>query len=444
VSGTGGAVNSCKAGCINMFGSKSPYRFHFGLLRVLLLLLVLCTSNLHAQDSATGGRIVEGRPPFYSLKHAIHPLTWFENGTEPLFRAAETGWIHKFAARRRAPDKTAGVKFGLDGAGPGSGFGPVVTFYNKNLLGRGIDVKVPLLYTYNGYEVYQLNASVPVVSDNSVKRLTFDVATTYSSRAKDDFFPLGNDSVPGSEARIRTIRREVAIGFSAPISDRWKAGLYESYRNFGITKPYSGRSAQDQFRSSGIPGLLTGGVLLSTVITLDHNKPDPNQMPARDDLEHAEISFNESVDKGNFAYWKYRLHFQHFFPLSSDRRTVIALRGFAETNQRSAGNEVPWFDMPALGSWETLRGFENFQFRDRNAVSIGTEYRYRIWRAMDWGFFLDEGQVASRPSDFGWNRFHAGYGVRLFIFPKPAFPVAIDVAHSIQKWRLYVNFNTTF
>ena len=71
-------------------------------------------------------------------------------------------------------------------------------------------------------------------------------------------------------------------------------------------------------------------------------------------------------------------------------------------------------------------------------------YRYRIWRQMDWGFFLDEGQVGPQPGDFGWNRFHAGYGFRFFILPKLTFPIAIDVAHSNEKWRLYVNFNTSF
>ena len=77
-------------------------------------------------------------------------------------------------------------------------------------------------------------------------------------------------------------------------------------------------------------------------------------------------------------------------------------------------------------------------------MALTAEYRYRIWRAMDWGFFLDGGQVAPRPGDFGWNRFHAGYGFRLFVLPKLTFPVAVDLAHSNEKWRFYVNFNTSF
>src|SRR4029077_3572523 len=131
----------------------------------------------------------------------------------------------------------------------------------------------------------------------------------------------------------------------------------------------------------------------------------------------------------NFAYWKYHVEAQHFFPFSEDHRTALALRVFAETNQRKSG-DIPFFDMPALGTWETLRGYENFRFRDKSALSFGVEYRYRIWRAVNWGLFLDEGQVAPRPRDFALNRFHPGYGVRLFCFPKPKFPISIDLAHS--------------
>jgi hypothetical protein len=101
--------------------------------------------------------------------------------------------------------------------------------------------------------------------------------------------------------------------------------------------------------------------------------------------------------------------------------------------------------LPALGTWETLRGFENFRFRDRSALSLTAEYRYRIQRHMDWAFFLDEGQVAPRPRDFGWDRFHTGYGFRWFIYPKPSFPIAIDFSRGAEKsHRLYINLNTTF
>src|SRR6266481_6391504 len=96
-----------------MSDSKSPFAFHFGLPGVLFTLLALCITDVHAQEPANGDRIVSGRPPLYTFKRDINPLTWFEWGVAPIFRAAESGWIHRLATRPPAPEKTAGIKFAI-------------------------------------------------------------------------------------------------------------------------------------------------------------------------------------------------------------------------------------------------------------------------------------------------------------------------------------------
>ena len=151
----------------NMPDLKRPYPFHFGRIVVLLSLLVMPLGRVLAQDSAPdpapqpapNGRIVEGRPPLYSFKREAHPLTWVEWGAQPMFRSADNGFVRRLIARRGAPEKPSGIKFDVDGAGSGSGLGPEVTLFNKNFLGRGIDVEVPLLYTYNRYQLYRFSAS---------------------------------------------------------------------------------------------------------------------------------------------------------------------------------------------------------------------------------------------------------------------------------------------
>src|SRR2546425_307630 len=174
-----------------MFDLKCPPAFHFSLLRVLLILLVC--SNANAQEPTDEGRIVDGRPPLYTFKRAINPLTWVEWGMEPVFRSAQTGMARRFLERRPPSDKTAGVRFGLDGTGASSGFGPSVTFFHKDLFGRGIEVEVPLVYTYRRYELYQANVAVPVIKQHFVDRLRVDLGTAYRSRATDELFTIGND-----------------------------------------------------------------------------------------------------------------------------------------------------------------------------------------------------------------------------------------------------------
>src|SRR5207253_8487954 len=101
---------------------------------------------------------------------------------KPVFRSAESGRLNTLITRKPDDSKVSGVKSGVDGDGTGSSLGPLVTFFHKDLLGKGIDVEVPLLYTLRRYQLYQFSASVPLVRESFVNRLSFDVGSMYDSR----------------------------------------------------------------------------------------------------------------------------------------------------------------------------------------------------------------------------------------------------------------------
>jgi outer membrane protein assembly factor BamA len=423
------------------------------MLRYRLFQIVLCASllaayspRLSAQDDPPDTeRIVTGRPRLYFVKRAINPLTWVEVAAEPLFRSGDGGFLSKLGHKKpHLSQNTAGVRFGLNRSFQGSGYGPEITFFHKNVLGRGIEVEVPLLYTYSRYEKYAFTTRVPLASDTFVHRLTFDVGGVYDSRASENVFGLGRDSRLEQQSDVRVVTREALAGLSTYINDNWKSGFHVAYRNVGVTAPRSGLPAQERFSEVEIPGLFTGATLASAAISLDHDTRKKDHMRGEGGLEHFEVSLNEGIRKGDFSYWRYHFDFIRFFPLSSDRRTVIAFRGMAETNQEKGGSHVPFFDMPAIGGWDTVRGLDDFRFRDKSAISFGAEYRYRIWESMDWGFFLDEGQVAPEPGDFAFNRFHTGYGARLIFLPKPDYPVSVDLGRSREKWILSFNLHRSF
>jgi len=392
-----------------------------------------------ATTSEPEQRIVEGRPALYSFKRVINPFTWLEAGLRPVARSAESGFIHRLATRKSNPDKTSGIRFGFGGTGTGSGMGPVVTPFHRDFLGRGIEVEVPLVYTHRAYQSYQVQGRIPLGSENFVQRLRLELGAGYSSRAADDFFGIGNDSRSDDESSFRTVTREASAGFAAELNDDWKAGLRGVYRNVGVTNPTTGDSLQDQAGSVSVPGLF-GATMGSAAFSIGRDTQVREDFAFKGSLDQLEVSFNDSVGKGDFRYWRYRLTSQHFIPLTNDNRKVIAFRALLETNR----GRVPFFDMPFLGSQQTLRGFESFRFRDRTALALTLEYRYRIWPRIDAGLFVDEGQVAPELGDLGLDRFHTGYGARLFVWPKPNTPISIDYGRSRETWRLHVSFKPRF
>ena len=60
------------------------------------------------------------------------------------------------------------MKFGVDGIGSSSGFGPEITPYNKNLFNTGVDVQIPLLVTYKMYHSARFQVGVPLASGGAL------------------------------------------------------------------------------------------------------------------------------------------------------------------------------------------------------------------------------------------------------------------------------------
>jgi outer membrane protein assembly factor BamA len=420
---------------------------------VLLVILLFGPEHyVWAQDSSaetpeeppSTGRIVESRPPFYTLKRDLHPLTLLEFAAKPMFRAAESDRVKELLRKNPDTAKVSGVGFTIDGDGTGSGFGPIVTFFHKDLLGRGIDVQLPLLYTYKRYELYQFNAGVPVLREWFADTLRLQAGSLYRSHAEDDFFGVGNDTSRQNSTQFRLVERDAYAGLALSLNEKWTAGARVGYRNVGTSEPLGGgRSAQSVFSEASAPGLFTGAAFRYMAFSLIRDTIVRDRMRFTGGRDEFRISVNQAAGKGAFSYQGYSLSSEHFIPLTTDGRKVIALRGLIATTQPKSGNQVPFFDMPTLGSFSTVRGFENLRFRDQSAVAATLEYRYRIWPAMDFGLFVDTGQVAPHLSDMT-TRFHSGYGARLFIWAKPNLPVVFDVAKSNETWRMYINLNTTF
>ena len=63
---------------------------------------------------------------------------------------------------------------------------------------------------------------------------------------------------------------------------------------------------------------------------------------------------------------------------------------------------------------------------------------------MDWGFFVDAGQVAPEIGDFARNRLHAGYGMRFMVRATGDRAVSLDLGHSHEGWMFYIDFTPDF
>ena len=403
-----------------------------------------------AAQSAESDRIVDGKPSLYAVERALHPVSWLEGAVRPLLRAVGKAGFENFGADNRSP-RISGVKFGLQSLGSSSGFGAEIRPFHKNLLNKGIELEVPLAVTYKLYESARFRSSFPLIARGDTQRLRLQLTGGYASRPAENFFGISNDSSPENQSQFRSITRSAGVGLNARMSHSWSTGVETVYRSVGVTHPRRWTSAPtdaaETFRAFDIPGLTTSSnaTLISTTAFIQRDSRNGSHFADSGGLERVEATLTEGITGGDFAYWRYRAEIQRYFPLTRDHRSVIGFRARAETAQEKGGSAIPFFDLPTIGSYSTLRGYESRRFTDKSAVSGTLDYRYRIWRYFDWHIFADAGQVAPNIRDFAVHRLHQGYGTGFIVRAGDHRAIFLDVAHSREKaWMFYFDFSSLF
>jgi hypothetical protein len=386
-------------------------------------------------------RIVEGRPGMYPVKRVIHPISWLYAGIRPFLSIAEKAGTNNPSNTGSVP--VSGMKFNLISLGPGSGVGVEIKPFHYDLFHRKVEVEVPLAVTHKLYESFGFSARYPLLSSDSAKRVALEFSGFYGSRPSENFFGIGNETVESNLSRFRSVTRTVAVSLDTRLTKNWTARVEARHRNVGITKPRNFPSTQE-VGSKTLPGLQTGATMRSIAASLRYDTRNRTMLPGKGSLQLVEASVNEGVGADDFSYWRLRYDAQEYVPLSKDGRSVIALRGHMETNREKGGSGIPFFDLPAIGSPETLSGFEPRRFSDKSAVDFSAEYRYRIWRHFDWALFVSQGQVAPQIGDFGLHRFHTGYGMRFLVRPPGNHAIAMDIGHSREGWIFYLDFSPAF
>ncbi len=97
--------------------------------------------------------------------------------------------------------------------------------------------------------------------------------------------------------------------------------------------------------------------------------------------------------------------------------------------------------MPTLGGGNTLRGYDDYRFRDRNAAFVSAEYRWPVFRMMDAALFADAGSVASTASGLWQERLEHDYGFGFRFHTATRSVARIDVAKGREGSR--VSFSLT-
>jgi hypothetical protein len=168
---------------------------------------------------------------------------------------------------------------------------------------------------------------------------------------------------------------------------------------------------------------------------------DHRGYPTRGGVYRATWSTFSDRDFNTFSFQRYEAEAAHFLPFFRDT-LVVALHGWLVGTERDADQHVPLYLMPALGGHNTLRGYSDYRFHDRNLAVVNAETRIAVFEHIDAALFFDAGNVAAAFDELDLEKTSYGFGVR--VHSRTATFARIDVGRSVEGWTLTFRLNDPF
>jgi hypothetical protein len=189
------------------------------------------------------------------------------------------------------------------------------------------------------------------------------------------------------------------------------------------------------------PGVAAQTSLLYGGATVEADTRDYPSHPTRGGLYRAAAATYADRDLQQFSFRRYEAEGVQILPVVGER-WVVALHGWGVFSDTSADNNVPFYMLPSLGGPNTLRGYDDYRFHDRQMLLASAESRWALFTHVDAAAFVDAGNVSARVGDLNLDRKSYGGGLR--VHTRESTLARLDVAHSREGWRVFVNLSDPF
>jgi len=262
---------------------------------------------------------------------------------------------------------------------------------------------------------------------------------------REDFYGLGPDSLSAnlSDYLYRSVSVEGVWGIQF---NRW---LGWSVRGgfLGINiQPGTDRDTPDVqflFAQDSTPGLLAGPDFLHVETALLADYRDKPGDAHKGGMLGLVLGHFDDRGSDQLRFERISVETRQYLPLWSNYRR-LALRFLTSFDQPSAGGQVPFYLMECLGGTNSIRGFPEYRFRDRNLLLMSAEYRWDAAEFLQMVLFYDTGKVFSRPGDFGFTGLEKGFGGGLRIKKGGTVFLRLELGHSREGNEVHFRLGPSF
>jgi surface antigen Omp85-like protein len=349
----------------------------------------------------------------------------------------------------------AGNLLGGDGSSPKDGFYPdlanMITGagwisagpgYRQHFLNGHLLVDGSAAVSWRAYKDAQARIELPDLAGNHA---TLGFQARWQDLTQVNYFGIGQDSLESqrSEYRLKdtdltgygTIRPNGWLSFGGRFGWVKRPMISSSVGPFDQDFP----DARLEFPTD--PGMAQQTSLLHGGATVEADFRDYPGRPTRGGVYRAAAQAYSDRDLHEFSFRRYEAEGLQIVPIVGER-WGLALHGWGVFSDTSTGNSVPFYMLPSLGGGNTLRGYRDYRFHDRDLLVVNAESRWALFTHVDAVAFVDAGNVAARFGDLNLDKTSFGGGVR--VHTRSSTFGRLDVAHGREGWQVFFKLNDPF
>jgi len=326
----------------------------------------------------------------------------------------------------------------VDGAGLSVGPG-----FRHRLFGDRAVMDVSAAISYRRYMMMQSRLEWPHLLND---RLAVGGQVKYQDFPQINFFGVGPDSQKANQTDYRLHSLDMAAWATVrPVGWLAITGRTGSLRRVDIGRGTSSLypSTGDLFAESTAPALDATPTYLHTEASVEADTRNVPGYPSSGGRYRVSVANYSDRDFGRYSFRRLEADAAQYISIFSPR-SVLTVRARADLSGTDAGQTVAFYMLPTLGGPRSLRGYEDYRFRDRDLLLFNGEYRFPILRALDGAAFYDAGNVAPRADALSIHHLRTDYGVGLRVHSTNHLLVRLDVARGDEGTRALVSFSTPF
>jgi outer membrane protein assembly factor BamA len=327
----------------------------------------------------------------------------------------------------------------------GSGWVSVGPGYRHHLFDDRAIVDVSAAVSWNFYKMAQGRFELPHLAND---HLTLGSQAMYQDMLQVNYFGIGSNSLESNRSGYRLHETDVS-GYATVRTTPWLSvsgrfgwihqGDLSTMTGWSVTYP----NTLAIFSDATAPGLTQQPAFLHGDVTVAADTRNHSGHPTSGGLYRVTASSYSDRNYGKYSFRRYEAEAAQFVPVVEEK-WVLAFHAWEVFSDTSSGNTVPFYLLPSLGGKNTLRGYYDYRFHDRDMQVFNAESRWALFTHVDAAIFADAGKVASVASDLDFKHMRTSYGAGIRVHNRASTLGRLDFGHGAEGWRVVFKISDPF